>query len=166
MKKQGFTLIELLAVITIIGILAIIVTPEIMDSFKEGTDDTMIIQENQVKDSTNLFIEDFCRNPISSAHKAKCSQYEGALTAGKVYFCLKPLQNGITVDGFGTESYLDKVYYRTGVPCTGIIVYNKSGNVYSNGKVYLVCKNEEDSAYAYTTEGYETYRAQINACMN
>jgi prepilin-type N-terminal cleavage/methylation domain-containing protein len=164
MKKRGFTLVELIAVIAVMGLLTVIIAPKIIDTFKQSNDDTMIIQENQVKDSANLFIEDFCRNPISSNHKDKCDEYEKTASDGKAYFCLNSLQSGISVVGFGTETYVDEVYYKTGIPCSGIVVFDKTGRSYTNGKVYLTCKNSGDTSYSYATENYSAYSNEISIC--
>ena len=43
--KKGFTLVELLVVIVIVGILAVLIVPNIVDSFNEANTNSMKIQE-------------------------------------------------------------------------------------------------------------------------
>ncbi|MBR4178357.1 MAG: prepilin-type N-terminal cleavage/methylation domain-containing protein [Bacilli bacterium] len=164
MNRKGFTLVEILAVIAIIAVLSIVLVPNIIENYKNSTDKAMQLQENESLDGAKLFVEDFCRNPISSNHK--CSNYEKTSTSGFVYFCLSTLQSNIAIPGFDSEPYLPGVNFKGGVPCDGFIKFTKNGNAYEDGKAYLVCKNPDETEYGYATEGYEAYTTELNSCLS
>ena len=63
-NKNGFTLIELLVVIAIIALLILIAVPAALKIYNEGVIKSMHIQEVQVKDAANLFVEDYCNSSI------------------------------------------------------------------------------------------------------
>ena len=71
--KKGFTLVELIAVIAILGILVLLVAPNVIGMFSRGVSDTMKIQETNVLDAAKLYIEDFCRNPIDKSRLSSCN---------------------------------------------------------------------------------------------
>ena len=164
MKNKGFTLVELLAVIAIIGILSIIIVPNVIDKYQDSVDNTMKIQETEVLDGAKLFVEDFCHNPISMGHKNLCSTYEHT-GSGYVYFCVNDLQKQISISGFDSSPYLPSINYKGGVPCNGIVVFTKNGKSYSDGKSYLVCKNDSDNVIAYKTENSDTYNSALESCQ-
>ena len=51
MKQRGFTLIELLAVITILAIIALIVTPIVMKSVRESKEETYVQQTSLIEET-------------------------------------------------------------------------------------------------------------------
>ena len=89
MNKKGFTLVEIIAIVAILAILVIIAAPNVMKLFREGREKTMTIQENEVLDAAKLYLEDYCRNPISSSYLKECNdnRYElflfGDVNTGK-----------------------------------------------------------------------------------
>ena len=143
--KKGFTLVELLAVIALIGVLSIIVVPNIMRVFTDSTTESMKIQENSVLDAANLFINDHCTHPVGNK-KGSCSAYVFKATDNNRYLCLNTLQN-IGYDNSG--AYLDNVYYKTNVNCVGFVYYESDSEytAYKNGKAYLQCGSD------YMTDG-------------
>ncbi len=64
--KKGFTLIELLAVIAILSIIAAIVTLNIPGIFSENKNKLSKIQKDQIKNSVEMYINDYCISPISN----------------------------------------------------------------------------------------------------
>ena len=64
MKKNGFTLIELLVVIAIIAILALIAIPAAIKIYNENVIKAMHVQESKVRDAANIFVEDYCNDPL------------------------------------------------------------------------------------------------------
>ena len=153
MKKRGFTLLELIAAIAIIGVLAIIVLPNFVKLFNNSLDSSMKIAENNTLDAANLYIEDYCRNPISSGHLENCNNDKKEIDSDTVYFCLANIQN---------KGYLQDVNYKESTPCKGVIVYDYEDYDYKNGKVYLLCGLSPN--YSYATEGFELYRLLIEDC--
>jgi len=147
--KKGFTLIELLAVVAIIGMLSIMIIPGVIKLFNGAVGDSMTVTENEVLDAANLYLEDYCRNPISNEYRINCNDDKHELEDNKVYFCLSTLQG---------RKVLKEVYYKEASSCSGIVIYDVNNNKYTNGKVYLYCGED------YVTEGGNTYKTYLNSC--
>ena len=99
-EKKGFTLIELLAVIAIIAVLTIIAVPAALKIYNESVIKNMHVQEAQVKDAANLFVEDYCKSTIDQT-KICPKSYNNAVN-GKKTVCLQDLQNS-------SEKYIGNV---------------------------------------------------------
>ena len=70
--KKGFTLIELLAVITITGILAVMILPNLVGSYEKSLKKAMAIQESKLKDAATLMVNDYCNQRISKEKYDEC----------------------------------------------------------------------------------------------
>lgn len=149
--KKGFTLVELIAVIAIIGVLSIMVIPRVIDLLNEANTDTMTISEHEVLDAANLYIEDYCRNPISDDYRTMCNTDKKLIGSDKVYLCLSTLQG---------RKAIKEVTYDETVSCKGLVLYDydSTRNKFSNGKTYLYCESE------YMTEGGNTYKTYADGC--
>ena len=154
MKKNGFTLLELIAAISIIGVIAIIVLPNFIEMFNNSVDNSMKITENNVLDAANLYLEDYCRNPMSSNHLATCKEERVFYEEDKLFFCLNSLQD---------KNYLDEVTYKENTNCIGVVTYTYEKYKYTNGKVYLFCGDPGN--YVYVTEGGSPFRTVAEECL-
>ena len=90
-NKNGFTLIELLVVIAIIALLILIAVPAALKIYNENVIKSMYIQEAQVKDAANLFVEDYCNSPIDQT--MICPKSYSTPVNDKKTVCLQDLQN-------------------------------------------------------------------------
>lgn len=123
MKNNGFTLTELLLVIALIGILSVILVPNVIDSFKKSLNKTMEIVENNVMDAAEVYEYEHCIDPIyDPVDKTKYVCPTSYLN--DKYICLSELTNG-------NNPYIESVKYDK-VDCNGFIDFN-------NNKVYLYC---------------------------
>lgn len=66
--KKGFTLIELIVVVVLVGILALFVTPNVIKIFNSNKTKLSLIQKNELKDAVEMYISDYCINPISKCY--------------------------------------------------------------------------------------------------
>lgn len=72
MKNKGLTLVELIAVLVILSIIALIVTPTITGNIKEYKDEMYINQINAIKDSAYNWAADNIDNlPIDNSYALK-----------------------------------------------------------------------------------------------
>ena len=134
MNKKGFTLIEVIVVVAILGILALIVLPNFVSTFKKSSTNAMITQENEVVDTVQMFLEDYCRTPLQSK-KGQCDTYSVPTSVeNQKYTCLSSMQ---------ANRYIDDLIFQDQV-CSGFVIYTKSGNRdYGNYKAYLKCGGYE-----------------------
>ena len=139
MNRKGFTLVEILAVIAIIGILSLLIVPNVIESYRESVKHAMKTQENEVVDAAELFVEDYCRHPLSQ-YKGQCSIYSlSTSVSDKKYTCLSTLQN---------TKYIDEIVSQ-GAHCVSFAIYNED---YSNFKSYLQCGDK------YQTQGINDFK--------
>ena len=143
MKKNGFTLIEILVVIAIIAILTLIAVPAVLKIYNKNVIKSMHIQETEIKDAANLFVEDYCKTSIDQTKI--CPKSYSTAVNNKKTVCLKDLQNK-------SDKYIDTVKYK-GSDCKGYVTYylDSETGVYGNEKTFLFCGLNEDGSYDYAT---------------
>ncbi|MGM9874622.1 MAG: BspA family leucine-rich repeat surface protein [Bacilli bacterium] len=148
-EKNGFTLTELLAVIAIISILTLMAVPAVIKIYNDGVIKTMRVQENEIKHAANLFIEDYCNDPLD--HSLICPQSYSKPVNNKKVVCLSDLQNS-------KDKYISNVKYKDS-DCKGYVTYylDENTGIYGNEKTYLFCGLKEDGTYEYITDNnYDT----------
>ena len=90
-EKKGFTLTELLAVIAIISILALMAVPAVIKIYNDSVIKTMHVKKKKIKDAANLFVEDYCNDPLD--HSFICPQSYSKPVNNKKVVCLSDLQD-------------------------------------------------------------------------
>ena len=149
--KKGFTLIELLVVIAIIGVMAVIVVPNIMDSYKKSLIKKMVIEENNVSDAAQIYVEEHCLNPLN--YKGKVYTCPSTYTTNK-FVCLSELQNPY-LSSNGNEAgdyYVGDVKYGSNT-CYGVVQF-----VGKERHTYLFCGTGGNFAYTTNSTLYNTYK--------
>ena len=139
--KKGFTLIELLAVIAIIGLLLILVVPNVIKNYNESAVNIIKNQESTVLDIANIMLEDYCKNPVDSTYECPETYKKNK------YLCLSDLVNNKLIS--------KNIEYKNEI-CSGVIIYDEEGN----GKTYLAC-GDKDTGY-YTN--YDVYNKENYTC--
>lgn len=132
--KKGFTLIELLVVIALIALLLIIVVPSTIKVLDGGISNTMKIQEKEVADAAKMYLEDYCKSPLS--HDIVCP-FTKTITDGIIYY-----SGEVSLQTLVDNNYIQSVSIRN-KDCVGRVVF-----VDSDPTAYLKCED------IYTTEGY------------
>ena len=145
MKKSGFTLIELLAVIAIIGVLAIMVVPNVVDSYKNSLNKSMEIVENNVKDAANIYVNEHCTDPLYDPGTGTLYTCPSSYNSSK-FVCLSELTSG-------SEPYIESVKYSK-TDCKGVITFDSTG-----ANVYLACGSE------YYTDKNVSSNSVYNECF-
>lgn len=145
MNRKGFTLVELLAVIAILGILTLIAVPNVIKLYNEAVLREMVVQESNVMNAANIYLEDYCNSKLDD--RLVCpSSYEEVNSKDEKYVCLSDLQEA-------SDSYIGNVKYKKD-SCEGIIVYgkDKETGLYTEAKTYLYCGNSDTLEYNYITD--------------
>ena len=144
-RSLGFTLVELLAVIAIVGILTLIAVPNAIKLYNEAILKEMVVQESNIKNAANIYLEDYCNSKLDD--RLICpSSYEEVNNKDEKYVCLSDLQEA-------NDSYIGSVKYKKD-SCKGIIVYkkDKDTDLYIDAKTYLYCGNSDTGEYNYITD--------------
>lgn len=144
--KKGFTLIELLAVISIMGLLAVAIVPNVISTYNESLIKLMVTEENNVTNMAKLYAEDYCVDMLGSETGCPDS-YKPAVGKTVRYICLNNVQS---------MGYIGKIDYKKSV-CSGITIFEFSkptSMTYSGAKTYLWCGTGDTS--------YETKNQDVN----
>lgn len=138
MNKKGFTLIEVIAIIAILGVIMTLVGPRLIDMLNGGIEKTMKVQENEVKESGLIYLEDYCKNPDSGeVCPSSITLDENTYTySGK-----------ITLEELLSTDIMDGDVKLNGTKCTGCVVFNnndataylKCGTTYENPNYSTKC---------------------------
>lgn len=123
-KEKGFTLIEVLAVVIIIGILLLLVVPNVYRYLKRGTDEYYKNLENTVSLSGKDYFNDY---------RALLPKYINNVAV-------------LTLEELVENKYIDPVVDSEGETCTGKVVAKNTGKNSYEYYSCLVCEN-------YKTEG-------------
>ncbi len=144
-SRNGFTLVELLAVVAIMAILVIIAVPNIIKVYNSGVLKEMLVQENNIKDAANLYLEDHCNSKLDEDSVCP-SSYEYANYNDEKFVCLSDLQAA-------NDNYINDVKFKSDT-CQGVIVYDRDREtgLYTDAKTYLYCGNGDTGEYNYVTD--------------
>lgn len=132
MNKKGFTLVEIIAVIALIGILAILITPNLIKILGDSTNRTMKVQEQELTEAGLLYLEDYCKNPLDGK---RCPR---TFTIDSNY----KYSGEVSLNTLISNKYIDEVSLKNEV-CTGCVIFTSN-----EAKAYLKCGE------SYETEGY------------
>lgn len=146
--KKGFTLIELLIVIAILGVMAVIVIPNIIGNYKKALIKKMVIEESNVADAAEIYVEEHCNNPLD--YMGTVYTCPSTYTSSS-YVCLSELQdpgNGNASDDY----YVGNVKYGSRT-CYGVVQYD--GN---DKQTYLFCGTGGNFEYTTDSTKYNTYK--------
>lgn len=131
MDKKGFTLVEILAVIALIGVVSLLIIPNIVKTFNDTTDKTMKVQEKEVSEAGLLYLEDFCKNPIngnrcpSSFTRSSDYKYSGTVSLSTLI----------------SNKYIEEVTLNE-KECNGCVVFTDN-----KAEAYLICGDANDPDY-------------------
>lgn len=135
-QKKGFTLLEILVTITIIGILAAVISGNFVNSLKKGRDAKRKADLGQIRAALELYYEDNKAYPLS-----------------------------VTFGGQITHPTIGSKYYMTTVPIdpSGFdYAYDSDGTYY---KLYSCIENDNDQGSGVDQGGYaESCGAGCPAC--
>lgn len=139
MNKKGFTLIELLATIALLSVLVVFVVPSVYNFLTEGYNKAIALQVTKVEEAAGLFLEDYCKTPISSAYQCPNTSPNiityGQTTGYTGKICLNILQNT-------SNEYIGSISFKKNT-CMGYIEFENNET-----KAYLKCGEYESKDYS------------------
>ena len=150
------------SVLAILAVLVLFAVPNILNVYNTSIDDTMRVQEQEMVDAANLFIQDSCgRNALNNDRKGICS---AAISGNKAYF---------TTNVVVKYGYTETINHRGSGVCDGFIEYNYSPDTgrFSDGKTYIYCGDtyftgQNESNHKYSLQEikniHSTYSAKEN----
>lgn len=121
MRKNGFTIMEFLAVIALIGILVLLVMPNVIKTYNKSIDKAIEIEEKNILDAAKIYIEDYCLSQLDSSYK--CPE------------TFNEYPKYITLDDLYDVDLITKTIKYKDVNCCGIVVFDDN----NEGKTYLTC---------------------------
>jgi general secretion pathway protein G len=107
--KKGFTLIELMIIIAILGVLAAIISANLLSSLKKGRDTQRKGNLESIKKAVELYYEDKKAYPTDITWGSALCETAGCVSGEKIYMQVVP------ADPLSSQSYSyssDGTYYR------------------------------------------------------
>ena len=121
MNKKGFTLIELLAVIALLGVIIVFAVPNVIKIFTDNKDALSSIQKQQLRSAVQMYINDYCTEPISDEYLCPFGTSSSTGT-------IKVTNGSMSLDTFAQTDYFDEQE----------ITHNCSGTIrITNGEIDL-----------------------------
>ena len=149
-NKKGFTLVEIIATITILSIIILISAPSVINSFSKSRIQAMVIQENKLIETGEVFLDDFCKDAIDDSYREQCEVYYKEIVlsnedreANKDVLNKNKIYKYICVDDMKKLNYYTEDLEFSGTPCQGVVVYeidyytNRQTDAYS----YVKCED-------------------------
>ena len=134
MNKKGFTLVELLAVIAMLAILILLVTPNILKMFNEGKESVFVQQAQRVMEASNTkFMSVSLKKPgayiFTNLKDATGDNVENLnLTNDSVTYCVKMNNEGnVTYLHVSSDTYSIKTENTKGIKIDDISKTNSDG---------------------------------------
>lgn len=142
-KENGFTLIELMGVIIILGVLAVIVTPMVINQIKNKTEEVDSVTNKLIESATSLYLKEISQE--ISHGSVFCVSLRTLVNNGL-------LSEPITITSTGKEMSLDKVVkvtYNANGENSDFNKYeivNASNCVANNNPIYVTIEKLKESA--------------------
>lgn len=147
--KKGFTLVELLAVITIIGVVALLVFPTIMDSIQNSKEDLYQIQIKEIEDTGKKWATDYLEFLDSTHLNATGVSLKALITSG--YFQKNNIQDP------RTKEQMDGCIK---------ISYDDITKQYQYDYIEDTCEQVIENGYIYTYDGETWVKTEQNVIVS
>ena len=165
MNKKGFTLVEVIATVALLAILIGLAGTSLIKKYNESKKEAIIIQEEQLIQSGDMVIQDYCKNPLSDGYQLQCDNYYQSYEDNNdnliieddtytKYICVKDLKK--------LGYYSEELRY-SGVDCSGVVVYIIDYETDLQKESYSVIKCGED--YTTEVENVEEYLTNFKECF-
>lgn len=129
--NKGFTLVELIIVIALIGLMAILIVPSVIKTLNKADQKLLKIQEQQVEDAAEIYLEDYCLSPLNDTYECPLSYTIDS--SGEILY-----SGELDLDVLIENKYMDEVNIK-GIRCIGeiIITDNNPDALLACGEKYL-----------------------------
>ena len=159
MNKKGFTLVEIIAAVAIMALLVTIAGTNLIKKYNESKINAIIVQEEQIVQSGDLVVNDYCKSPINDSYLLQCDNYyqsyvdsnddlvieDGLYTK---YICIKDLKD--------LNYYSEKLQF-SGAECSGVVIYKIDERTDLQKDSFTIIK---------CGEGYTTQREDAQEYIN
>ena len=150
--NKGFTLVELIAVITILGLIAVITTPAYESISKNIKTTNYNSKKSSIKAQTLSYVEKFMKNEVFDGNsspkvdKALCFTVDYLIHNGIISSDSEKeeyIENDITKERYsGNNSYIKVLYDKQKLKLVAFTIDEKE--IVLNGQSYTINKNESD----------------------
>ena len=170
-KNKGFTLVELLAIIVVLGIIAIIIVPRIINTVENSKQDSAIVSAKGYMDSvTKYYVEKNTAGYDNLGNKAYGIEITGVYTIDSGVL-MDSENNKINVPFTGAPPKSGTVYIRSGEIIYGCITIGKYSVIVNESNILRSIEGECDQAFndlpvENREDGYKYFKEPIVVYYN
>lgn len=158
-NKKGFTLVEVIAIVLLITVIATLIYPNVLETYRNIKKSTMAVKENEVRNYAKMYISD-CMDYDTRDTLSGCKDTDTITSSGHIF--LEDLVN---------DQYMEPVEYEK-TECEGYVEFDENdykvclrcGEAYRTNDLSCTFDYDNNKYYPfrYSVEGMQTFTVPKN----